>query len=218
MQQRGEGAGCVEAVAGGRKLCRAGEEVLGRSGSKEPGGELPLIATASLDPAYAKAAMALTRDRPPGWCGRSFGYHIIQTEQRQPAGVEADRRGRRTPSCRCCSSRSRARRSRPSHTAGADEAKKSGLDKMVAAHGLHTVTTDYLAKDGTIGGALEWCRTADAGFRHGEGCGTGDGLGWRWIRGLHGGRRAGSTCSGFCDLQVPYPRRLCDAEGAAVVG
>ncbi len=36
-------------------------------GSKDQGGELPMIPTAQLDPAYAKAAMALNPDKPPGW-------------------------------------------------------------------------------------------------------------------------------------------------------
>jgi peptidyl-prolyl cis-trans isomerase D len=33
-----------------------------------------------------------------------------------------------------------------------DQAKKQGLEKTAAAHGLHVVTTDYIGKDGVIGG------------------------------------------------------------------
>jgi peptidyl-prolyl cis-trans isomerase D len=81
----------------------------------------------------------------------AFGYHIIQTEQKQAAGVkpladvkdtivktlEQDKQGAALQSY---------------GTELAAEAKKNGLEKMAAAHGLHAVTTDYVAKDGTIGG------------------------------------------------------------------
>src|SRR6202022_3866897 len=57
-------------------------------GSKDQGGELPLIPTASLDPAYGKAAMALNPSHTSGLVKSAFGYHIIQTEQKQAAGVK----------------------------------------------------------------------------------------------------------------------------------
>ncbi len=57
-------------------------------GSKDQGGELPLMATAQLDPAYAKAAMALNPGQTSGLVRSAFGYHIIQTEQKQAAGVK----------------------------------------------------------------------------------------------------------------------------------
>jgi peptidyl-prolyl cis-trans isomerase D len=120
-------------------------------GSKDAGGELPLIPTASLDPAYAKAAMALNPGQTSGLVKSAFGYHIIQTEQKQPAGVK--------PLAEVKDSIVQALQQQK---AGAtemlyaaqmvNEAKKNGLDKTAAAHGLHVVTTDYIGKDGTIGG------------------------------------------------------------------
>ena len=120
-------------------------------GSKDNGGELVLMPTASLDPAYARAAMALNPGQTSGLVRSAFGYHIIQTEQKQAAGVkpladvkdtivktlEQDKQGAALQSY---------------GTELAAEAKKNGLEKMAAAHGLHAVTTDYVAKDGTIGG------------------------------------------------------------------
>jgi peptidyl-prolyl cis-trans isomerase D len=120
-------------------------------GSKDTGGELPLIATASLDPAYAKAAMALNPGQTSGLVKSQFGYHIIQTEQKQPAGMK--------PVAEVKDSIVQVLQQQKQGAAEqafadqlAAEAKKNGMDKMAAAHGLRTVTTDYLAKDGTIGG------------------------------------------------------------------
>jgi peptidyl-prolyl cis-trans isomerase D len=58
-------------------------------GSKDQGGELPLIPTSSLDPAYAQAAMALNPGQTSDVVRSQFGYHIIQTEQKQPAQVKS---------------------------------------------------------------------------------------------------------------------------------
>ena len=120
-------------------------------GSKAQGGELPLMPTAQLDPAYAKAAMALSPGQTSGLVKSQFGYHIIQTEQKQPAGTK--------PLANVKSSIEQILEQQKSGQAQqqfasqlADEAKKNGIDKAAAAHGLHLVTTDYIAKDGVIGG------------------------------------------------------------------
>src|ERR1700723_2453433 len=54
-------------------------------GSKTQGGELPMIPTSGLDPAYAKAAMALNPGQTSDVVKSQFGYHIIQTEQKDAA-------------------------------------------------------------------------------------------------------------------------------------
>ena len=53
-------------------------------GSKDQGGELPLIPTASLDPAYAKAAMALNPGQTsgPGEVGLRLSHHPDGAEDR----------------------------------------------------------------------------------------------------------------------------------------
>jgi peptidyl-prolyl cis-trans isomerase D len=120
-------------------------------GSKDQGGELPLIPTAQLDPAYAKAAMALNPGQTSGLVKSAFGYHIIQTEQKQAAGVKplADVKD----SIVQVLEQQKAGAAEQQFAAQlAAEAKKNGLDKTAAAHGLKAVTTDYLAKDGVIGG------------------------------------------------------------------
>jgi peptidyl-prolyl cis-trans isomerase D len=63
----------------------------------------------------------------------------------------------------------------------AAEAKKNGLDKTAAAHGLHAVTTEYLAKDGVIGGLSDGAALLTQAFSQAQGgaqgtASTGDGM------------------------------------------
>jgi peptidyl-prolyl cis-trans isomerase D len=120
-------------------------------GTKDKGGELVLMPTASLDPAYGKAAMALNPGQTSGLVKSAFGYHIIQTEQKQAAGVkplaevkdtivktlEQDKQGGALQSY---------------GTELAAEAKKNGLEKT---HGLKAMTTDYVEKNAAIGGVSD---------------------------------------------------------------
>lgn len=120
-------------------------------GSKDQGGELPLIPTASLDPAYAKAAMALNPGQTSGLVKSAFGYHIIQTEQKVPAGVKPLSEVKSTIVQLLTQQKQGAAEQQFAQQL-ASEAQKNGLEKTAAAHGLKAVTTDYLPKDGVIGG------------------------------------------------------------------
>ena len=161
-------------------------------GSKDQGGELPLIATSQLDPAYAKAAMALNPGQTSGLVRSQFGYHIIQTEQKQAAGVKPLAEVK--DSIVQLLQQQKAGAAEQQFAAQlAAEAKKNGLDKTAAAHGLHAVTTDYVAKDGVIGGLSDAASSADAGVLDGQGRGAGDGFDRRRLRDVRGaGYEAGA--------------------------
>lgn len=118
-------------------------------GSKDQGGELPMIATGSLDPIYAQAAMALNPGQTSDLVRSSFGYHIIQTESKQTAEVKpfAEVKTSIVEQLQSQKSAAAAQNYAAQLTA---EAQKIGLDKTAAAHNLHVVTTDYLAKDGIV--------------------------------------------------------------------
>jgi peptidyl-prolyl cis-trans isomerase D len=120
-------------------------------GSKDQGGELPLIPTASLDPAYAKAAMALNPGQTSGLVKSAFGYHIIQTEQKMQAGVKALAEVKASIAQLLTQQQQGAAEQQFAQLL-ATEAQKTGMDKTAAAHGLHAVTTDYVASNGVIGG------------------------------------------------------------------
>src|SRR5580704_13596282 len=123
-------------------------------GSKTQGGELPMYPTSGLDPAYAKAAMALNPGQTSDVVKSQFGYHIIQTEQKEPAHTKsvAEVKGEIVPVLE--QQRAGAAEQTFASTLAAD-AKKNGLDKAAAAKGLHVVTTDYVAKDGVIPGLAD---------------------------------------------------------------
>ena len=149
-------------------------------GSKDAGGELPLIPTAGLDPAYAKAAMALNPGQTSGLVKSAFGYHIIQTEQKQPAGVKPLAEVKDSIVQVLQQQKAGAAEQQFAQTLEA-EAKKDGLDKTAAAHGLHAVTTDYLAHDGVIGGLSDASEMLTQAFSAAKGAApavvkTGDGL------------------------------------------
>ena len=148
-------------------------------GSKDSGGELQMIATASLDPAYAKAAMALNPGQTSGLVRSSFGYHIIQTEQKQAAGVKPLAEVKDTI-VKTLQQEKQGAALQAYGTQLAAEAKKNGLEKTAAAHGLHVVTTDYLAKNAVIGGLSDGAPMLNQAFEAAKGAdpaavSTGDG-------------------------------------------
>jgi peptidyl-prolyl cis-trans isomerase D len=124
--------------------------------------------------------MALAPGQTSGLVKSAFGYHIIQTEQKQPAGVK--------PLAEVKDSIVQVLQQQKQGSAEgayaqklAGQAKTDGLDKMAAANGLHAVTTDYVAKDGVIGGLsdasalLAQAFTTDKGAAPGT-VSTGDGM------------------------------------------
>jgi peptidyl-prolyl cis-trans isomerase D len=118
-------------------------------GSKDTGGELPMMATKQLDPAYGSAAMLLSPGQTSPLVRSSFGYHIIQTEAKQPAGVKPLAEVKATILAQLQTQKSAAAAQAYAAELAA-EAKKTGLDKTAAAHGLHVTTSDYQPKTGII--------------------------------------------------------------------
>jgi peptidyl-prolyl cis-trans isomerase D len=148
-------------------------------GSKDKGGELPMFPVSGLDPAYGKAALALNPGQTSDVVKSQFGYHIIQTEEKHTAGnkplsavkddivkvLDQQKVGA-------------AEQSYANSLAG--QASKDGLEKTAAAHGLHVVTTDYLARDGVIAGLADGAPMLSQAFAANKGAppaavGTSDG-------------------------------------------
>jgi len=149
-------------------------------GSKTQGGELPMIPTASLDPAYAKAAMALNPGQTSDLVRSQFGYHIIQTEAKDAAHAKplAEVKESIVP---VLEQQKAGAAEQSFATQLAAEAAKQGLDKTAAAHGLHAVTTEYVAKDGVIGGLADGSGLLTQAFTAAKGAApasvsTGDGF------------------------------------------
>ena len=118
-------------------------------GSKDQGGDLPMMAASGFVPEYSNAAMALNPGQTSDLVRTQFGYHIIQTEQKQPAQVKslAEVKDSIVPALEASKS---GAAEQDFATKLAEEAKKNGLQKTAAAHGLHVISTAYLGRTGTI--------------------------------------------------------------------
>ncbi len=118
-------------------------------GSKAQGGELPMIPTSNLDPAYAKAAMALNPGQTSDIVRSQFGYHIIQTEQKQAAHTKTLAEVKDEISGKLSAQRFAAAQSAFANQLAA-EAKSKGMDGTAKAHNLQMVTTNFVGRDGSI--------------------------------------------------------------------
>ncbi len=118
-------------------------------GSKNSGGELPMIPTSNLDPAYAKAAMALSPGQTSDVVRSQFGYHIIQTLQKQPAHTKPVAEVHDEIAGKLSAEKFAQAQSTFANQLAA-EAKSKGMEATAKAHNLQLVTTDFLPKTGTI--------------------------------------------------------------------
>lgn len=148
-------------------------------GSKDQGGELPMMPAAGLDPAYARAALALSPGQTSDLVRSQFGYHIIQTEQKETAHTKplSEVKAEIVP---ILEQQKAGAAEQGYATALTADAKKNGLEKAAASRGLHVVTTDYVAKDGVIAGLADGTALLTSAFTTTKGAApaavtTGDG-------------------------------------------
>lgn len=118
-------------------------------GSKDQGGDLPLIPTSNLDPAYARAAMALSPGQTSDVVRSQFGYHIIQTEQKQAAATKSLADVKDEISGKLSAQKFVAAQNAYAAQL-ASEAGKSGMAATAKAHNLNLITTDFVGRSGTI--------------------------------------------------------------------
>ncbi len=148
-------------------------------GSKTQGGELGFMQPGQTVPEFDKALFSMQAGQTSDLIKTKFGYHIIQVEQHDQAHLKpiADVKGEIVPVLEQ-QKVGAAEQSYANTLAG--EAKQGGIDKAAAAHGLKAVTTDYLPKDGSIGGVSDGTAMLAAAFGASKGAApaavsTGDG-------------------------------------------
>jgi len=92
-----------------------------------------------------------------------FGYHILQVEEKQNAHVKpvAEVKDQIMP---LVQQQKAGAAEQNFATQLAGEAKSKGLDKAAAAHGLHVVTTDYIAQGGLVPGLSDSSALLTQGF------------------------------------------------------
>jgi peptidyl-prolyl cis-trans isomerase D len=139
----------LKQLQSGAKFADLAKKYSDDPGSKDQGGELPMMPTSNLDPAYAKAAMALNPGQTSGLVRSQFGYHIIQLEAKDAAHTKPLSEVRDSIVAALESQKAASAAQNYANQLVA-EARKDGLDKTAQAHNLHVVTTDYIGHDGVI--------------------------------------------------------------------
>ena len=118
-------------------------------GSKPAGGELGFLDRGKTVPEFDKAAFTLAPGQTSDLVKTQFGYHILQVEEKKTAHLQplAEVKPQIVPVLEQQKSGSAEQ---TFATQLVSEAGKNGIEKTAAAHNLKAVTTDYVAKDGTI--------------------------------------------------------------------
>lgn len=139
----------LKQLQGGAKFADLAKKYSDDPGSKDQGGELPMMPTSNLDPSYAKAAMALNPGQTSGLVRSQFGYHIIQTEAKDAAHTKPLSEVHDIIAAQLESQKA-AGAAQNYASALVAQARKDGLEKTAQAHNLHVITTDFLGRDGVI--------------------------------------------------------------------
>jgi peptidyl-prolyl cis-trans isomerase D len=148
-------------------------------GSKAQGGELGWLDRGKTVPEFDKMAFALNPGQTSDLVKTQFGYHILQVEDKKTAHTRPldEVKAEIVPVIE----QNKLGSAEQSYAAQlASEAQKNGLDKTAAAHGLHAVTTDYVARDGVVGGLADATTLLSQAFTAAKGAApqsvsTGDG-------------------------------------------
>ena len=123
-------------------------------GSKTQGGELGWLDRGKTVPEFDKAAFTLAPGQTSDVIKTQFGFHILQVEDKKTAHLRplSEVKAEIVPVLE--QQRDGAAMQTFASQLAAD-AKKNGLEKAAAAHGLHVVATDFIAKDGVIAGLAD---------------------------------------------------------------
>ncbi|HEV2275962.1 MAG TPA: peptidylprolyl isomerase [Acidobacteriaceae bacterium] len=148
-------------------------------GSKAEGGELGFIQRGVTVPAFESAAFGLQPGQLSGVVKTQFGYHIIQSEEKQTAHTKPleEVKGEILATL----TRDREAQQEASYAQQlAGEAAKSGLASVAAAHHLPLVTTGDLQQSAIVPGLTDGSKLLTAAFSAKQGAApqvapTGDG-------------------------------------------
>ena len=178
----------LDKLHNGGDFAKLAKESSDDPGSKSQGGELGWIKHGVTVPEFDKAAFALQPGQISGLVRTKFGYHIIQTEEKQPAHtrpldeVKADITATLTRQHEQQAEQNYAK-------ALAAEAAKTSLAATAAAHHLQVVTTDFLSQSSVVPNLADGSQLLTAAFSAKENAApdvapTGDGFAIYQVKGI----------------------------------
>ena len=178
----------LDKLHNGGDFAKLAKESSDDPGSKSQGGELGWIKHGVTVPEFDKAAFALQPGQISGLVRTKFGYHIIQTEEKQPAHtrpldeVKADITATLTRQHEQQAEQNYAK-------ALAAEAAKTSLAATAAAHHLQVVTTDFLSQSSIVPNLADGSQLLTAAFSAKENAApdvapTGDGFAIYQVKGI----------------------------------
>jgi peptidyl-prolyl cis-trans isomerase D len=143
--------GILDQLHHGGDFAKLAKENSDDPGSKQQGGELGWIKHGVTVPEFDQAAFALQPGQTSGLVRTKFGYHIIQTEEKQTAHTRP--LGEVKPEILALLTRQREGQQEQAFAQQlAGEAQRTGMAATAAAHHLQLVTTDFLSQSSVVPG------------------------------------------------------------------
>lgn len=132
-------------------------------GSKAQGGELGWIKHGTTVPPFDKVAFAQQPGQISDLVHTKFGYHIIQTEEKQPAHTRSI--GEVKPDITATLTRQHEQQQEQNYAQHlATEAAKTSLAATATAHHLQIVTTDFLSQSSVVPNLADGSQLLTAAF------------------------------------------------------
>ncbi len=143
--------GILKQLRGGADFAELAKKNSDDPGSKAQGGELGFLQHGVTVPEFDKVSFAQNPGQISEPVKTQFGYHIIQTEEKQTAHTKPFEEVKGSILATLIRDKE-AQAAQSFAQSLAAEAKKTDLAKTAAAHHLQLTTTDYLAQGAIIGG------------------------------------------------------------------
>ena len=136
-------------------------------GSAKQGGELGWIGRGRTVPEFEKAAFSLAKGQTSELVKSSYGFHIIQVEDKQDAHVKtlADVKSDIEDKVK---QEKISRATEGAANALVTQARTEGLDKAAQAKGLQPITTEFFSKNDSLPGLVSSPQFMDAVFNENE--------------------------------------------------
>jgi peptidyl-prolyl cis-trans isomerase D len=163
----------------GKDFAELAKKYSGDPGSKDQGGELGWIKHGVTVPEFDQAAFSLQPGQISGLVHTKFGYHILQTEEKQTAHVKSLDEVK-SAIVEALAGQKKTQAAQTFSQQLASEVQKTSLAQTAAAHHLQLVTTDYVQNGATLPGLADSSKLLTSAFTAKQGgapqtASTGDG-------------------------------------------